>query len=855
MTKIIREILILQKYLLQPESLKRNQKAIQYFINKLQAIYFVGDFTTTYNIKKSMGIKLMLMFFIGMLIASALPLIPFGGAGAEPSTRENLPPSVEITHPANEATVKGIINVSGTASDDVKVTQVQVIILEKHYNATDTSGNGSWYTWNYTFNTTKYEDGWLHIGALAKDGTLASDTSIKVLIKNTPPDEEKPKIWIATPGNNTEVSGTIAIRGHATDNREVVSVDLVIAEKEYEAVDTSGNHTWYKWVLEFDTTTLDNGEYWVTARAWDGKNTEKDRIVIIINNSEPKENHWPYVEITHPSNEATVSGIITISGKAWDIDGNITSVKVIIAEVHYEANDTSGNGSWYYWSLKFNTSILEDGERRVVAISKDDGGKLGDHGIWIIIKNTKENHAPYVEITHPKNEATVSGVILIKGKAWDVDGKVVKVKVRIFEVWYDAKDTSGNGSWYTWQLEFNTTKLKDGEYKVTAVAYDDKEKLEDAGIWIIIKNHKENLAPHVEITHPKNEATVSGVILIKGKAWDADGKVVKVKVRIFEVWYDAKDTSGNSSWYTWQLEFNTTKLKNGEYKVTALAYDDKEKLEDAGIWIIVKNIIDEKPNKAPYVFITQPKHHAKVKGVIVIKGTAWDVDGKVSKVKVRIYEKWYEAKDTSGNNTWYYWALEFNTSNFENGWYRVTAAAYDGHAWGDDYIYIYFNNTKIRNKCPELKINHPKAHSEVSGMVVISGNAWDDRLVKHVKVRIGENKYLAKDTSGNDTWYTWKYVWNTSGYENGEYKITAIVYDGICTEDAHIVVKLNNTSKESSPGPDSSESEDHSKSKDKDEESPAFLPGFEGPMFLVAAAIAAVVVSFFRSDRGGGRTR
>ena len=74
--------------------------------------------------------------------------------------------------------------------------------------------------------------------------------------------------------------------------------------------------------------------------------------------------------------------------------------------------------------------------------------------------------------------------------------------------------------------EINTTKLKDGEHKVTALVWDDKEKLEDAGIWIIVKNTKENLAPHIEITHPKNEATVSGVIVIKGKAWDTDGKII-----------------------------------------------------------------------------------------------------------------------------------------------------------------------------------------------------------------------------------------------------------------------------------------------------------------------------------------
>jgi ribosomal protein S28E/S33 len=812
----------------------------------------------------------MIFLLISLLILGAAPIfIATGGSdGSGPSSRENMPPMVNITSPETESEAKDTITISGTASDDVNVTHVKLLIWEVHYNATDTSGNGTWATWNYTLDTTKYENGELKVTAFSSDGELAADDFIWLVINNT--DEVMPKIWIGSPANNTEISGTGRIAGHATDNNKIAWVDIVMAEKEWDVVDTSGNHTWYKWVLEFDSTKLENGEYWVTARASDGTNIAKTKILIIINNTVVKENHWPFVEITHPASEATVSGTITVKGKAWDPDGNVTLVQVILNHVFYNATDKSGNGTWYYWEYVLNTSLYEDGEFNIGALATDDGNKKGDNGRWVIIKNTKENMLPHIEINHPANEATVSGVIEIKGKAWDTDGKVVKVKVRIFEVWYNATDTSGNGSWYTWKLEYNTSKLKDGEYKVTAIAYDDKEKLEDIGIWIIVKNHKENLAPHIEITHPASEATVSGVIVIKGKAWDTDGKIVLVKVRIGEHLLKATDTSGNGSWYTWSLEFNTTKLKNGEHKIGAIAWDDKEKAEDTHRWIIVKNPVhEEKPNKAPYVYLTHPKHHSSVKGVIVIKGNAWDLDGNVTKVKVRIYERWHEAKDTSGNGSWYTWSLEFNTSKLENGWVKITAAAYDGKAWGDDYIYLQINNPV--NKCPKIAITHPKAHSEVSGNVVISGEASDDTLVKYVQVRIGDHKFNTTDTSGNNSWAKWKFIWNTSGYENGEYRIGGIVYDGLCYEDTSVVVFLNNTKKDSSSNESSSESEsenDQSSETDsestdkntdsednKDEKKSSPLPGFDGPMTFVAAAIAAVVVGFFRKHGGSDRTK
>jgi hypothetical protein len=292
--------------------------------------------------------------------------------------------------------------------------------------------------------------------------------------------------------------------------------------------------------------------------------------------------------------EAKVKGLITIKGHAWDPDGNITQVQVRIFEVWYNATDDSGNGSWYKWSLIFNTSILKDDEYRVVAISRDNGGKLGDFGIWIIVRNSpepKENHWPYVNITQPENEATVKGIITIKGHAWDPDGNITRVQVKIFEVWYNTTDDSGNSSWYKWSLKFNTSILKDDEYSVVAISRDNGGKLGDYGIWIIVKNapkEKENHRPFVNITAPEHEANVSGMVKINGFSWDVDGNVSYVQIRIGEKYYNATDTSGNNTWYTWEFKWNTTGLENGEYRIGVIVYDGNL-YEDTSVVVILNN--------------------------------------------------------------------------------------------------------------------------------------------------------------------------------------------------------------------------------------------------------------------------
>jgi len=65
----------------------------------------------------------------------------------------------------------------------------------------------------------------------------------------------------------------------------------------------------------------------------------------------------PLCNIIHPSNGSTVSGIINITGEAFDLDDNLESVFVRINNGSWEAAERNGSSWWYEW----NTTEMEDG--------------------------------------------------------------------------------------------------------------------------------------------------------------------------------------------------------------------------------------------------------------------------------------------------------------------------------------------------------------------------------------------------------------------------------------------------------------------------------------------------------------
>ncbi len=86
------------------------------------------------------------------------------------------------------------------------------------------------------------------------------------------------------------------------------------------------------------------------------------------------------------------------------------------------------------------------------------------------------NDPPVVTITEPENGTVAEGSIMIRGSADDLDGAIHLVQVGFAGLYEEATDTSGDGSWSTWEYEMDVSSVPDGGLVVHAQSVDDDYK-------------------------------------------------------------------------------------------------------------------------------------------------------------------------------------------------------------------------------------------------------------------------------------------------------------------------------------------------------------------------------------------
>ncbi len=170
-----------------------------------------------------------------------------------------VPPTVSISSPANGATVSGTIQVQGTATDNVGVTNIQFYVDGQLVASTTTSPfSFSWNTANnanasYTLAVNAYD-------AASNVGTA----SISVNVSNQSViDTQPPIVAITNPQNGDVVSGNVKINVSATDNVGVTQVSIYIDNVQvYKGTVAPYTYTW-------NTKKVSRGTHVITAKAWD----------------------------------------------------------------------------------------------------------------------------------------------------------------------------------------------------------------------------------------------------------------------------------------------------------------------------------------------------------------------------------------------------------------------------------------------------------------------------------------------------------------------------------------------------------------------------------------------------------
>jgi len=355
------------------------------------------------------------------------------------------PPAVAISSPTVDSTVSGTVTVTASATDNVGVNKVEFYengVLRAAVNAAP---------YSYSWNTLAVTNGSYSLSARAYDntGNSAQSTDVSVTVNNA--DSTMPTVAISSPSTSATVSGTVAVTANASDNIGVSRVEFYV-NNVLQATDTTSSYS-FSW----STTTVTNGSYTLSARAYDaaGNVGQSTNVSVTVNNADIT---MPTVAISSPSASATVSGTVAVTANATDNIG-VSRVEFYVNNV-LQSTDTSSP-----YSFSWSTTTVTNGSFALSARAYDATGNVGQSANVSVTVNNADSTIPTVAISSPSASATASGTVAVSANASDNIG-VSRVEFYVNNV-LQATDTTSPYS-YSW----NTAAVANGSYTLSAKAYD-----------------------------------------------------------------------------------------------------------------------------------------------------------------------------------------------------------------------------------------------------------------------------------------------------------------------------------------------------------------------------------------------
>jgi len=280
---------------------------------------------------------------------------------------------------------------------------------------------------------------------------LQAITGTTVLADTTPP-----AVNIASPTNGSVVAGGVSVNVSATDNVGVTKVELYKNGSLYSA-STAAPYGFY-----WDTSTVVNGSYTLTAKAYDAAGnvtTSSATTITVANNNDVTA---PTASISSPASGATVTGVTTVAANASDNVGVVSTELYIDGLLRASSTTNSVTLAW-------DTTQETSGAHSLVVKAYDAVGNIGTSAVTTVTVNnqppTSDTISPVIGITKPAQGSSMTGVVAVSSSATDNVG-VVKMEL-LFDGKLQTTSTTG-----TVAANWNTKKLKSGTHTITVNAYD-----------------------------------------------------------------------------------------------------------------------------------------------------------------------------------------------------------------------------------------------------------------------------------------------------------------------------------------------------------------------------------------------
>ncbi|HLG18425.1 MAG TPA: Ig-like domain-containing protein [Bdellovibrionota bacterium] len=553
---------------------------------------------------------------------------------------------LSMTFPASGATVTGTIPVSATASESLGVVSVQFKLDGVNLGAEDTTS-----PYSVSWDTTSVPNGAHSLAAVARDaaGNTTATRAIVVTVSNSQPvDNIPPAVSMQFPADGETVSGVVSVWAKASDSFGVVGVQF--KKNGYDWVED----TTFPYAFSWDTTRERNGTHSLTAVARDaaGHTTTSSAVVVTVSNLDTTP---PFVWITYPASGATVSGTLSVSATASDING-VAGVQFKLDGGNLGAEITTGT----FYSISWNTTSVTNGSHSLSAVARDAAGNTATaSAVNVTVSNSSlDTSPPAVSMTSPASGATVSGTLSVSATASDNIG-VAGVQFKLDGANLGAEDTTS-----PYSISWNTTSTANGSHSLSAVARDAAgNTATSSAVNVTVSNlSSDTTPPTISMISPTFGAIVSGTISVYATASDNIG-VAGVQFKLDGVNLGAEVTTSPYYFY-----WNTTSAANGSHSLSAVARDAAgNTATTAAVNVTVSNL-DTIP---PTVSMTSPASGATVSGTTSVSAAASDNNG-VAGVQFKLDGVNLGVEDTTSP-----YSISWNTTSVANGSHSLSAVARD----------------------------------------------------------------------------------------------------------------------------------------------------------------------------------
>ncbi|MBK7533941.1 MAG: proprotein convertase P-domain-containing protein [Myxococcales bacterium] len=361
----------------------------------------------------------------------------------------NLPPALSILTPASGATVSGSKLILVSASDADGIASVR-FDLPGGGSVTDTTS-----PYSLMWNTALVPDGLRTVAVTAADGTgITRSASVTVRVANGV--NFPPTVAITSPASGVNVAGTLTITADASDPEGLpTSVRFELPDGSV-VTDSAAPYS-----ATWNTATRANGAWSIIARATDAAGATVSATVT-VNVYNGGTNYPPGVWFTAPSNNASVSGELSIVAGASDPDGSVAWVRFDLPD------GTSVTDRAAPFSTTWQTGTAAKGSTPYIhATTVDNLGSRATARVRVTIANASDNRHPVVSIVAPAEGEVAYGQLTVWATAEDPDGSVAKVQFLL-------PDASGEiDTTPPYSVTWDTRRQPNGARRIWAIATDD----------------------------------------------------------------------------------------------------------------------------------------------------------------------------------------------------------------------------------------------------------------------------------------------------------------------------------------------------------------------------------------------